>query len=402
MLQNRAVIRSLRSFDIAMRITSTFLAAILLCTGLLSPSAFSYPITAPATLQPQIDEVAQAADAETETEESKASAENEDDETVIDTRSTTATTPEIDDRFLRFQMWDGTIVSGIVSISSIDVETEFGKLEIPIQRLVEFRPGLVSLPELRSEVETLVADLGDREFKTRESAHKAIVAMGPMLGQLITEFDDGGDAERKKHLTEIRAEIATMVEEAEDDNESTLPLAVSNGDSIRTPEFSMIGKIQQQEFSVKSKIGDLRIMLGDIQRADRGDVAKSEAVRKTFSVAGDVFFQKTPLSTKIRVSKGDKIEISASGIVQWTNWNKSASPDGLPNQGNWNGISNGTLCARIGPAGKVVSIGSDGEFKADRSGVLYLGVAMADNYVNNSGYKWTGKFKAKVKVEPAN
>ena len=88
--------------------------------------------------------------------------------------------------------------------------------------------------------------------------------------------------------------------------------------------------------------------------------------------------------------------------MQWTNWSQSASPDGLPNQGNWNGISNGALAARIGTDGSVVGVGSDNSFKAERSGILYLGIAMPDNYVKNSGYRWTGKFKAKVKVDPAN
>jgi hypothetical protein len=379
-----------------MRAFSTFLVTLLLTafasTGIngLTSVAFANPF--------QADEVAQA---KNEAKQDKESAEETSDDIVTDTKSAVVPAPEIDDQFLRFQMWDGTVVSGIVSIASIDVETEFGKLVIPIRRLTEFRPGLVSLPQIQSKVQTLVEQLGDREFKTRESAHKELVAMGSIIGELISGFDDGGDAERRKHLKEIEAEITAIMEESEDENEDSAAPSVSTGDTIVTPEFSMIGKIQQQQFSVKSKIGDLRIMLSDIKRADRGDVRKSQVIRKNFSVAGDTFFQKKPMSTKIRVSKGDRIKISATGVVQWTNWSKTSTPDGLPNQGNWNGINNGALSARIGNSGTVISVGSDGEFIAKKSGVLYLAVAMADNYVNNSGYKWTGKFKAKVKIEPA-
>ena len=379
-----------------MRAFSTFLVTLLLTafasTGIngLTSVAFANPF--------QADEVAQA---KNEAKQDKESAEETSDDIVTDTKSAVVPAPEIDDQFLRFQMWDGTVVSGIVSIASIDVETEFGKLVIPIRRLTEFRPGLVSLPQIQSKVQTLVEQLGDREFKTRESAHKELVAMGSIIGELISGFDDGGDAERRKHLKEIEAEITAIMEESEDENEDSAAPSVSTGDTIVTPEFSMIGKIQQQQFSVKSKIGDLRIMLSDIKRADRGDVRKSQVIRKNFSVAGDTFFQKKPMSTKIRVSKGDRIKISATGVVQWTNWSKTSTPDGLPNLGNWNGINNGALSARIGNSGTVISVGSDGEFIAKKSGVLYLAVAMADNYVNNSGYKWTGKFKAKVKIEPA-
>ena len=325
----------------------------------------------------------------------------QDEEPAISTETLKTDEPKIDDRFLRFQMWDGTVVSGIVSIAAIDIETEFGSLQIPIERLVDFRPGLVSLPELQTKVDGLVEKLGDREFKTRESAHRELVAMGPMLPNMLSSLDDGGDAERKKHLVKIKEEIEAMLEE-EDGEDSVNPDMISRGDRVQTPDFSIVGKLVQQEFEVKSKIGDLRIQLSDVKRADRGIVMKSQSLRKTLSVAGTTFFQKKPLSTKIRVSKGDRISITATGIVQWTNWSQTASPDGLPNQGNWNGISNGALAARIGSDGSVIGVGSDNTFKAERSGVLYLGIAMPDNYVNNKGYRWTGKFKAKIKVAPAN
>lgn len=335
---------------------------------------------------------------EGKTDESKQS--EQDDENVVSTATLIQDAPEVDDRFLRFEMWDGTVVSGIVSIGSVDVETEFGSLEIPISRLIDFRPGLNSLPELKAKVDDLVLKLGDREFKTREAAHRDLVAMGPMLAGMISSMDDGGDAERKKHITKIKQEIDSMMDEEEDEDASGQP-SLTSGDRVQTPDFAIVGKIVQQEFQVKSKIGDLRIMLGDVKRADRGVAVQTQSLRKTVSVAGQTFFQKKPVNTKIRVSKGDRITISATGVVQWTNWNQTASPDGLPNQGNWNGISNGALAARIGSDGTVVSVGSDKSFKAERSGILYLAIAMNDNYVRNTGYRWTGTFKAKIKVAPA-
>lgn len=324
-----------------------------------------------------------------------------DEEPVVNTDSLKVEAPEVDPQFLRFEMWDGTVVSGVVSISAIDVETEFGNLEIPIERLVDFHPGLVSLPELRAKVDGLVEDLGSREFKTREDAHREIVKMGPLLTNMLPTLEDGGNAERKKHLVKIRQEIAALLEEEEDEDDFVPATGIHNGDQIQTPDFSIAGKILQEEFRVKSKIGDLKIMLSDVKRADRGVVAQSPVIRKTVYVSGQTFFQKKAISTKIRVNKGDRIDISASGVVQWTNWSQSSTPDGLSNQGQWNGLSNGSLAARIGSDGDVIGIGSDHEFKAKKSGILYLAVAMADNYANNTSYRFTGKFKAKVKVEPA-
>lgn len=363
-------------------------SSIIKCNLILTFFFMAFPLASAFATQEESDAV-----------KDDAASQKEDEENVVSTDSLKQEAPKLDDRFLRFEMWDGTVVSGIVSIGSIDVETEFGSLQIPISRLIDFRPGLVSLPELKTKVDNLVAELGDREFKTREDAHRELVAMGPMLMGMLSSLEDGGDAERKKHLVKIKQEIESMLEE--EDDASSAP-KLSNGDRIQTPDFAIIGKVVQQEFKVKSKIGDLRIMLADVKRADRGVAVQSQSLRKTVSVSGQTFFQKKPINTKIRVSKGDRISISASGVVQWTNWNQTASPDGLPNQGNWNGISNGALSARIGTDGSIFSVGSDHTFKADRSGVLYLAIAMNDNYVRNTGYRWTGKFKAKIKVDPNN
>lgn len=324
---------------------------------------------------------------------------DQDEQGVISTADNKAPAPVIPDRFLRIQMWDGTVVSGIVNTPAIDVETEFGSLRIPIQRIVTFRPGTDSNPDLKKEVESLIDQLGDREFRTRETAHRRLVSMGPMIASLIRQYDDGGDAERKKHLTDIRKEIDALVEEAEEEGEQT-DNSLLKGDQIETPDFAIVGKIQQAQFQVESKIGELRIQLADIRKADRGDTPQSGAIRKRINVDGNAFFQKTPTKTKIRVSKGDTITISATGVVQWTNWSQTATPEGLPNQGNWNGHANGSLIARVGEDGDFEFIGSDAKFTARKSGMLYLGVAMSDNYANNAGYRWVGKFKTKIKIDP--
>ena len=99
--------------------------------------------------------------AEQEAKEAKEKAEKKaEEEAAISTDSLKVEAPEVDPQFLRFEMWDGTVVSGVVSIGSIDVDTEFGRLQIPIDRLIDFKPGLKSLPQFREKVETLVEETG--------------------------------------------------------------------------------------------------------------------------------------------------------------------------------------------------------------------------------------------------
>ena len=125
-----------------------------------------------------------------------------------------------------------------------------------------------------------------------------------------------------------------------------------------------------------------------------------KTIRRNVSVDAETFFQREPMSTRIRINRGDRVQIRASGTVRWTNWNMDSNPDGLPNQGNYRGIQSGTLCAQIGNSGKPIKIGSGESFVASEAGTLYLAIAVQDNYANQNSYRWTGSYKVKIVVDP--
>ena len=152
---------------------------------------------------------------------------------------------------------------------------------------------------------------------------------------------------------------------------------------------------------MQSKFGNLTVKLADIKMGDRSFNFGKSKITKSVQIGATAFFQKQPVSTRIRVNRGDKIKIRADGVVQWTNWNSSSTPEGLTNQGQWQGINSGRLVARIGDGGKYIDVGSKSEFTAKTSGILYLGIAVRDNYANNPGYRWTGHYNAKIQVKPA-
>jgi AcrR family transcriptional regulator len=73
---------------------------------------------------------------------------------------------------------DGSVISGDLSVSEISVETDFGKLVVPIDRLRSFTPGLDSNTRLSQQIDTLIKNLGSDDYQTREQAHKDLAAMG--------------------------------------------------------------------------------------------------------------------------------------------------------------------------------------------------------------------------------
>lgn len=316
----------------------------------------------------------------------------------IDTSQISSRRPQFPQKYIRFHMWDGSILGGEIESDSIDIETDFGPLVVPVSRLVKLFPGLQSLPDLNSKIEALVAGLGDKDFDVREKSQQELIAMGVQIRSALDGFENGGSAERKKRLGEVRTALDALIEDFEDvEQESGQPLVV--GDTVVTPDFSIVGKIKNDSFRVKNKFGLLTIQLADIRIANRGMEQEPDAIRKTVTVPGTAFFQTKSVSSGIRVNPGDRIEINATGIVNWTNRNKTSSPNGIPNYGSYKGIHCGTLCARIGKEGAIQKVGNDSEFVVQQVGILYLAIAMQDSYA--SGYRFSGSYKANIRVIPS-
>ncbi len=326
--------------------------------------------------------------------------EKQEDEPTIDTSSGQEKAPEIGKQFAQLHLLDGSIIGGDIAAESINVQTAYGMLTIPISRIVQIYPGLNSRPGLTEKITRLVELLGGPSSSERDLAQKELTSMGVEIRSVLDQLVNDNNAELKKRIAQIQAsfeaEIAAREEELREVERSMI-----FDDTVVTPDFSIVGEIRQKQFDVKSKFGDLRVKLGDLKFADRAMGLTRPAIRKTVSVPAMAFFQTKPQSTGIRVSKGDKIAIRADGVVQWTNWNTSSTPEGLTNRSQWNGINSGKLAVRIGTDNsRCIQIGSSGSFVAKSGGVLYLGIAMRDSYATNSGYRWTGEYKARIVISP--
>jgi hypothetical protein len=334
---------------------------------------------------------------EKKAEENKQEEAKEDDSSPMLETDATANPPG--PREVRLQLWDGSILTGDLGIDSIHIDTKFGMLEVPVSNIQYLRPGLESIPELNEKLKNLVEQLGDKEFQAREQAHRELLAMGVSIRNQLRTFNDGGSAERKKHLQTLTEEIEELAED--EDPAQTANSSLDVEDSITTGDFTIVGRIRENEFSLKTKYGDLQIKLKDIRSGDRTWGVTASAVRKAVDIDATAFFQREPAKTRIRVKAGDRISIKASGSVNWASWgNMTSTPEGIGNQGQWNGMNCGALAARIGKNGDVIKVGEKAEFVAKVSGELFLGVAMQDNFANQEGYQWNGKYTARIVVEP--
>ena len=387
----------------------SFAALILIGSGYSAAQQIErQAIAVPLVIDPQDEEVQDAKakqdeekkkDDEKKDEEKKKEGEKEEQLPMIETDSTASEKPG--EREIRLQLWDGSIVTGDFGLDAIHIDTKFGTLEVPVAHIVYLRSGLNNMPEMNQRIDELVKQLGDKEFQIRENAHRQLQAMGLLIRNHLKTFSDAGSPERKNHLQAISDELDQMTEESADQNSDGNNVSLDLEDSITTNEFTIVGKIKETKFSVTTKYGLLDVELKDIKRGDRNWNVGGTALRKTLEIKSTAFFQREPVSTRIRIKPGDQIAIRASGNINWASWgNINSSPDGIPSQGQWNGINCGTLVARIGKSGEVVKIGSKGQFVAKTTGELFLGIAMQDNIASQDGYQWNGTYSAKVTVEP--
>lgn len=306
-------------------------------------------------------------------------------------------------KFIRLHLQDGSVISGDLSVPEISVETLFGMLVVPIDKLRSFTPGLDSNGKVAETIKALVDKLSNDDFKTREQAHKDLAAMGVRIQKELEQYIGTDNVEMKRHLSEILKEIAEAAEEASDDEKAgTISQPWIRLDTVVTTDFTVIGKVQPQEFTITSKYGPLKIALGDIARAER-ESGTRESLRKSLSVSGNSLAQRGFKGTGIRVQVGDKIILKADGNIVLTPWGSDAlsSPDGMPNYGWYiaNQIPCGALVGRIGEKGQVMKLGRSLTFVAKTAGDLQLAIGMSAGQAGE-GNQFPGEYKVNIRVEP--
>lgn len=315
-------------------------------------------------------------------------------------------------RKIRVHLMDGSIIAGEMTVSQIEVKTEFGTLTVPVEKIISITPGLQSHSKLSEKINKLIKELGGPDYKAREEAQKELLTMGPAVRDIVADHTDSKNAELKRRATEIVAKLDEAAGADSDDifeDEDSKPRKWVKFDVVKTAKFTIAGKVSPSEFKIASKYGPLNVSLNDIQRTERQFIAK-EAVLARVAVKGQKLVQRGLQTTKIRVNAGDTISVTASGTIGMTPWGSSSrvGPDGASNFSSWSGPSangrttsfyGGCLLARIGGSGGYIKIGSRARFVAKKSGTLQFGIAMNNSYTSSS-YFYPGEYKLRIKVDP--
>ena len=307
----------------------------------------------------------------------------------------------VDPRAVKLQLMDGSVVVGKLSIEKLPIETAFGPLEVPIEALRGFTPGLTSHPELDRQSFRLIDQLGSVDFQEREKAQKELARLGAAVQSALEKHQHDADAERRSRVQSLLDALYEAAEAEGDADDGALAADVPRTqDVVETNEFAIAGRIAVGEFDVSSPYGPLKVKLADIRRGQRLAARRPE-LRRTISVDAENIIQRGWKGTEIRVERGDKITIAASGNLAMTPWGQGvvSTPDGGPNFGWYavNTIPGGMLIATIGNNDRAIRVGSKASIVAPRSGQLRLAIAMPPE---QAAQAFPGKYVAKIVVEP--
>lgn len=304
-----------------------------------------------------------------------------------------------DPYWMQMALMDGSIISGALTIKQINVETRFGTLQVPIENIKSLTPGLNSHPQLRDKIQQFIEHLGASEAPLRDQAERSLLSLGMPIRSQVAGFVNDPDPERKLRINRILSEFDQVREDMDFEEPDSTLQALIEEDSVVTTYFTIVGRVSPRSFTVNSPYGALTFNISALDRATRGIDELRHTVQKTVVVRGIHVVPSRFKSTGIRLIRGQKVTIRADGKITLTPWGTNAisSPAGSPKHG-WhiqNIIPNGALVARLGKSGPVFKIGAKHTFKAEKSGLLELGIGVHPSHPSQN---YSGQYEVKIRV----
>lgn len=301
---------------------------------------------------------------------------------------------------LKLTLRDGNVISGTsASISTVSLNTDWGKLDIPIKDVSSLEFGITPDESNKSKVTNLVKQMNDATEEKRQAAYDELVKLGigsiPVLDDYIYSNDyvasEYTDYTAEAALSEMKSTYG--VDEGYNDKD----IVTINY------EYTIGGTFAIKTINLKTEYGDLNVPKEKIQEMDV-TYYEEGAGDKSFKVLANKHISGNDnggwLNTGIKVKNGQKINIIASGevVLESLSGNKY-TPDGNADSNydydyESSYPSYGNLVYKIGEDGDMIKAGSKYNGTAYESGTIFLSIY--ETVYNSSN---TGFFTAKVTVK---
>lgn len=270
-----------------------------------------------------------------------------------------------DKRQAEARFHDGSVLIVTLQSHTIEVVTRYGKLAVPVSDIRKIEFGVHLSEDQEIKILKAVALLASTEFKDRDQAAKDLVAMGPKAYWLVTKVLTSPDMEVQQRAKQILQKI----------REASLDPIPAERDTVDTVDFRIPGRVAAVAIKAHSAhFGEVDLKVLDLKSITIW-VSNSSASLDVDAAK----FGKDWLPTSVTVTRGSRLAVEAIGTVDlWpeTPGQYMVSPDGY-HQGARDPRP-GTLIARIGESGPVISLGSRYNAVVPAEGVLYLKISPSD------------------------
>ena len=276
---------------------------------------------------------------------------------------------------------NGSKVRMVVQSDKLEIATLYGKLAVPVKdvRAIEF--GLHFPDGMEAQIDQAAKNLGSSDYRTRETASKALIDLGPFSYPAVLE------ASRTKEL-----EIANRAKEIAKKLQGKHPkkdLKIMVEDRVVTHNFTIVGRILTTSIKAKTEyFGEVDLNLTKM-RTMRAMWGHSLDVEFALD-AGKYANQGQWYDTGYAVDGRTAITITAKGMIDvWPQQNGqfTSGPNGFratPNGGNVMPALGrkvaavnqqqhcGLLLAKIGEDGEIFIVGERFDGIPEHEGKVYL------------------------------
>lgn len=305
------------------------------------------------------------------------------------------------DILARITLRDGSIYNGSINLKSVELQTDYGKLSVPMKNVSSVEVGLPPDRSNKTKLENLCSQLSNEVEETRKIAYDELLKIKP---QEIFVLYDYMYSEKYVPSYDNLYTLEQVVSDLKskfnfDENVQEKDIIYIDG------QYIMGGSYIFPSVDIKTEFGPLTIPKEKISKLEITYVPASEGeTSKIINLAASKYITGNQnggwYRTGINVSKGQRVTITASGEITLASLsNAKYNPNGAVGTDTGNTIAGGTyptygqLVYKIGESGQSYVAGSKFNGTMQATGMLYISIYET---VYNSAN--TGSYNVNIKA----
>lgn len=275
---------------------------------------------------------------------------------------------------------DGSIYNGSINIKNVDLQTDYGKLVIPIKNVSSISVGLTPDRTNKTKLENLAAQLSNETEETRKIAYEELLKIKAAEIYILTDYLYSDKytppTDNSYSLEQLVSELNSLLNL--NDNVGEKDIISIDG------EYTMGGIFTFPSADIKTEFGALTIPKEKMSKIEITYVPSTGGeLSKIVNLPASKYISGNPnggwYRTGINVKKGQRITITATGEVTLASLsNAKYTPNGAAGSIESSVSSTyptyGQLVYKVGEIGTATTAGAKFNGTMNESGMLYISI----------------------------